>query len=144
MTRMSRVPLFLCAAVVLAGCAQDADDGAWEAIVEGDDGQQLSVAPARVVPLGNQQYRLWMRERLGEPQVDADGRRYDAFVAQVEFDCGRRQARELVGDIPETMLDEPQDHAPFATDEPWKPVAAEPRTAEALAGFCAYARAKGL
>ncbi|HYW10553.1 MAG TPA: hypothetical protein VE871_01320, partial [Longimicrobium sp.] len=97
--------LCLCAMVALGGCAKDAGGGEWEVIVEGGGGQ-TSVAPARVVPLGSGTYRLWLRGQLGEPQVDADGRRYDAFVSQVEFDCRRRRARELVGEIPQTMLDE--------------------------------------
>ena len=143
MTRGGRAPLLgLCAAAVLGGCGGDAGGEAWEAIAQGDG--QMSVAPERVVPLGNQRYPLWLRDQLGEPQVDADGRRYHAFVLRVEFDCGRRLARELVGEIPQTMLDETHTHAQFAVDEPWKPVASEPRTAEALAGFCEYARRNGL
>ena len=135
--------LCLCAALALGGCGRDAGGAGWNVLVEGDGGE-ISVAPARVVPLGDGTYRLWLRDRIGSPEVDADGRAYDAFVSQVEFDCGRRRARELVGEIPQTMLDEPHTHAPFAVDEPWRPVAAEPRMAQALAAFCDFARAKRL
>ncbi len=135
--------LYLFSAVALGGCGRDAGAAGWEVIVEGDGGE-TSVAPARVVPLGGGTYRLWLRDRLGSPQVDADGRPYDAFVSQVEFDCGRRRARELVGEIPQTMLEETDAHAAFAVNEPWRPVSAEPHAAEALDAFCAYARANGL
>ncbi|HST58288.1 MAG TPA: hypothetical protein VLK84_06370 [Longimicrobium sp.] len=135
--------LCLGAALALVACGRDGDDAGWNVLVEGDGGE-ISVSPARVVPLGGGTYRLWLRDRIGSPEVDADGRSYDAFVSQVEFDCGRRRARELVGEIPQTMLDETDTHAPFAVDEPWRPVADEPRMAQALAAFCDFARAKRL
>jgi hypothetical protein len=149
MTAVSRTrALCLCAALALCGCAgagSDTPRSDWDVVLTGDGGQEVSVSRSRLVPLGNQVYRVWMREALRESRGERPDGEFAALVVQFEFDCGRRRARVLVPGLPEEMLEEWERGGHAAAAEPaWEPAESGTRTEQQMTAFCAYARGRGL
>ena len=133
----------LCTAATLAGCTPRTPG--WHVLVRGRDGAEISVSPSRVEPLGDQVYRVWMRETLAEPLPNPQGGAYRALVARMEFDCRGRRARMLVPSLPEPDLAgwERGDYS-IPGEPSLDPVAPGSRTDQELTAFCAYARRRGL